>query len=365
MRGSATKRSMLLPRDDSSLYAALLARDPAYDGFFFVGVRSTGILCRLTCPARKPKRANVVFFSRTAEALAAGFRPWLRCRPLEMHAAAGRALETVRTLIGAEPHRRWSGAELAALGYDASTIRRAFKHRYGVTFAQYVRARRLGRGVSRLQAGDAVLEAQLESGYESGSGFREAIGRLLGEAPVRTKSRRILDARWLDTPIGAMLAVADEAGVHLLEFADRRALPAELERLQRRVGPVCFGEGPLLAALAEQLAGYFAGRLTRFDVPLAQQGTPFERSVWAALQQVPCGETRSYSQLARALGRPAAVRAVARANGANQIAIVVPCHRVIGVGGALVGYGGKLWRKQWLLEHERRLSPEQIESRSR
>jgi len=347
---------MTMPRDDDTLFDALLARDPAYDGFAYVGVKTTGIFCRLTCPARKPKRSNVVFFSCRDAARDAGFRPCLRCKPLAVARPVSGALEALKNRIKDEPDRRWSAADLKALGYDPSTVRRAFQREYGVTFVQYARSQRLGQAVNRLQQGGTVLDAQLDAGYESGSGFRDAITRLIGDAPVRTTARRILTAQWLDTPIGAMLAVADDAGVHLLEFAERKALPNEIKRLHERVGAIAFGRHPMLDALAEQVERYFAGRLAAFSIPIAQKGTDFEASVWTALQQIPIGQTRSYGELAREMNRPEAARAVARANGANQIAIIVPCHRVIGADGSMTGYGGKIWRKQWLLEHERRMA---------
>lgn len=340
--------------DDDTLYAALLARDPAYDGFWFVGVRTTGIFCRLTCPARKPRRDHVSFHPSAAEAERAGFRACLRCRPLASARPVPPAVAQLRDAVRAAPDRRWGAADLAALGHDPSTVRRAFVREYGVTFARFARAHRLGAAGVALGRGRTVIAAQLDAGYESGSGFRDAITRLLGAAPARVRERRMLVARWLDTPIGPMLAVADAAGVHLLEFADRTALPGELARLQARHGPAPFGDHPVLDDLARQLARYFADARAGFDLPLAQRGTPFTAAVWDALRRVPPGETRSYGALAHALGCPGGARAVARANGANQIAVVVPCHRVVGADGTLVGYGGKLWRKRWLLEHERR-----------
>jgi len=347
---------MELPRDDDTLFAALIARDPSYDGFAYVGVKTTGIFCRLTCPARKPKRTNVVFFSCRDAAQDAGFRACLRCKPLDLKRPTSGALETLRDRIKTEPDRRWSTEDVKALGYDPSTVRRAFQREYGVTFAQYARSQRLGLAVNRLQQGGSVMDAQLDAGYESGSGFRDAVSRLIGDAPIRTTAHQILTAQWLDTPIGAMLAVADDAGLHLLEFAERKALPAEIERLRKRVGPICFGQHTMLDTLARQVDDYFAGRSTSFDLPIVQKGTPFEGIVWDALRQIPAGQTRSYGEIARHIDRPDAPRAVARANGANQIAIIVPCHRVIGADGSLTGYGGKIWRKQWLLEHERRIA---------
>ena len=341
-------------RDDDTLFAALLARDPSYEGFAYVGVRTTGIFCRLTCPARKPKRSNVVFFACRDTAQEAGFRPCLRCRPLDIKPPASKALQALRDRIKAEPDRRWSAGELKALGYDPSTVRRAFQREYGITFTQYARSQRLGLAVSTLQQGGSVMEAQLDAGYESGSGFRDAISRLIGDAPARMATHSILTAQWLDTPIGAMLAVVDDTGVHLLEFAERAALPNEIRRLRERTGPIIFGQHPMLDRLSDQLERYFSGRSMSFDIPIVQKGTSFETGVWDALQQIPMGQTRSYGELARILDRPDAARAVARANGANQVAVIVPCHRVIGADGSMTGYGGKIWRKQWLLEHERR-----------
>jgi AraC family transcriptional regulator, regulatory protein of adaptative response / methylated-DNA-[protein]-cysteine methyltransferase len=158
----------------------------------------------------------------------------------------------------------------------------------------------------------------------------------------------------LETPLGDMLAVSDDQGLHLFEFHDRTALPTEMRRIVARLGPVTDGATAISAQLRRELDEYFAGTRRDFDVPIAQRGSPFTMDVWRALCGIPCGETRSYGQVAAHIGRPSAVRAVARANGANTVAILVPCHRVIGSDGSLTGYGGKLWRKRWLLDHEQR-----------
>ncbi len=185
--------------------------------------------------------------------------------------------------------------------------------------------------------------------------LRADIARLLVQAPA-CAGLFALQARWIETPIGSMLAVADHEGLHLLEFVERKGLPRELERLQARHGAIPFGDGPVLAQTAAEIERYFHGEGGDFSVPLAPAGSAFERKVWKALRQIPAGTTLSYKALATIVGRPAAVRAAARANGANTVAIIVPCHRVIGSDGAMVGYGGKIWRKQWLLEHERRVA---------
>lgn len=354
MSVAVLKAGMSLPHRDDDLYAALLARDPAYDGLWYVGVATTGIFCRLTCPARKPRRENTSFFDSAAAAEAAGYRACLRCRPLAPTGGSD-IVARLRALVAADPDRRWSEAAVAALGYDSGTVRRAFQRDYGQSFVQFARAQRLGQAVARLADGAPVIEAQLDAGYESGSGFREAIGRLLGQAPARVQGLFALQARWIETPIGAMLAVADHDALHLLEFVERRGLPRELERLQARRGAIHFGDNPVLAQTATAIARYFGGDGADLIVPLAPAGSAFERGVWTALRNIPVGTTQTYGGLAARLGRPAAVRAVARANGANTVAIIIPCHRVIGSDGTMVGYGGKIWRKQWLLEHERRM----------
>jgi AraC family transcriptional regulator of adaptative response/methylated-DNA-[protein]-cysteine methyltransferase len=349
---------MSLPSDEPTLYRALLRRDAAYDGLWFVGVRTTGIYCRLTCPARKPKRENVEFFPTPEAARDAGFRACRRCRPEAGASPPSPVVARLVALLRADPARRWQTADLRAHGIDPSTARRAFRRAYGTTFAQYARVLRLGAGVAALKGGQRVVDAQHEAGYASSSGFREAIAALVGESPRDVPALDPLTACWLDTPIGAMLAVADSRGVHLLEFVERRALPTELARLQRRRGPACFGSNAVLEALTAEIAEYFAGRRTRFDVPVVQHGTAFEQRLWTALSGIPLGTTRTYGELAAALGCASAPRAIGRANGANAVAIVVPCHRVLGADGSPTGYGGGIWRKQWLLEHESRVARE-------
>jgi len=158
----------------------------------------------------------------------------------------------------------------------------------------------------------------------------------------------------IDTPLGSMIAVADAAALYLLEFENRLALTGELRGLERDFGPIGLGSNTVSEMLVAQLDDYFAGKSADFQIPTIQHGTAFQEAVWHALKQIPPGQTRSYGDLAEALGQPEKSREVGQANGANKLSIVVPCHRVIGSGGSLVGYGGGLWRKKWLLDHERR-----------
>ncbi|MEL7059328.1 MAG: trifunctional transcriptional activator/DNA repair protein Ada/methylated-DNA--[protein]-cysteine S-methyltransferase [Acidobacteriota bacterium] len=340
------------PSDDA-LYQALLDRDDRFDGRAFVGVTSTGVFCRLTCPARKPKRENCRFFPSAAACLEAGFRPCLRCRPLDSIAGAEPIVTRLLEALDAEPARRWSEHDLRLEGFDPSTVRRAFQRQLGMTFLALARRRRLLAGASARARGRAVIDAQLDAGFASGSGFRAAVARLLGRPPAAIDGSEALLATNLETPLGPMLAVADERHLFLLEFLDRRALPRELEVLQRqRKASVGLG----LAAPAEQvgaeLRAYFEGTSARFDTPIEPAGSAFACSVWERLRAIPPAATSSYGELARAIDRPTAVRAVARANGANRLAILIPCHRVVGADGSLTGYGGGLWRKRWLIDHE-------------
>ena len=341
-----------LPSDDA-LYDALLARDARFDGQAFVGVTSTGIFCRLTCPARKPKRENCIFYNTIAACLDAGFRPCKRCHPLAPAAKGDPAIMALLAALDARPDHRWSEGCVIAMGYDPSTIRRAFKRQFGMTFLDMARQRRLGRGFTALEKG-RVIDAQLDAGFDSASAFRTAFARMMGQPPAGFAKDAPLRADYIDTPLGAMIAICDGNALHLLEFADRKALPAELNRL-RQMTRDGIGIGRFAAhdRVADELARYLAGESADFTVPLVLHGTPFTRNVWTALRDIPAGQTRSYSDIARAIAAPTATRAVARANGANQIALIIPCHRVIGADGSLTGYGGGLWRKQQLIDLER------------
>lgn len=345
--------NMMLP-DHATLYAALVDRDPAWDGRAFVGVTSTGIFCRLTCPARKPRQDNCQFFATVAECVTAGFRPCKRCHPMASAAEADPAIRTLLDALDADPARRWRETDIVAMGYDPSTVRRSFKRHFGMTFLEMARQARLQAGLTVLAAGDRVVDAQVEAGYDSSAAFREAVSRLLGLPPGAFRTDALLRTDWIDTPLGAMIAVSDQTHLHLLEFADRKALPAELKRVHKACrGALGFGRFAPTDRIERQLHDYFSGRTDSFDVPLALHGTPFTQAVWQVLQTLPIGTLHSYSEIARRMDRPEAVRAVARANGANQIAIVIPCHRVVGADGALTGYGGGLWRKQKLIALER------------
>ncbi len=341
----------LPPRDE--MMAAFLQRDSSYDGVFVTAVTTTGIFCRPTCPARKPKPENVEFFSTTRDAVLAGYRPCLRCRPMQ---AAGQAPAWVAALLAdvdSEPARRWTDADLRDRDLNPDRVRRWFQQQHGMTFHAYHRARRLGLALGRIRQGDEVTAAAFDHGYDSLSGFNEAFQRLFGGSPREACGSLVLAVTRVLTPLGPMLAAATEQALYLLEFADRRMLETQIATLRRRLScTVVPGDNPVLDETGRQLAAYFTGDLRQFTVPIQYPGTEFQRKVWEVLRGIPSGVTMTYGEVAREVGNGSAVRAVGRAVGDNRLAIVIPCHRVVGANGRLTGYGGHLWRKKALLEHE-------------
>ena len=332
---------------------AYLKGDATYNGVFFVAVRTTGIFCRPNCPARKPLPKNVEYFPTAQAALFAGYRPCKRCKPLEPDDRP-EWLPGLLADVEREPAARVTDADLKARGIDPTTVRRYFLRQYGMTFQAFTRARRLAGALERIREGVALDTVVFESGYDSHSGFRDAFARIFGETPGSRRNGDCVCLSWLRTPLGPMVAGATAEGICLLEFTDRRRLEAQIATVRGRFhGPVVPGSNRHLEVLKRELAGYFAGTVRDFSVPLTYPGTAFQRRVWQQLLAIPYGHTRSYQDIAAAVGVPKAVRAVGRANGLNRIAIVIPCHRVINKGGNLGGYGGGLWRKQYLLDLER------------
>lgn len=334
----------------AALYDALTTRDVGFDGRAWVGVTTTGIFCRLSCPARKPKFENCTWHASVGECLRTGYRPCKRCKPL--HLQDEPALTALLAALDVDPDRRWGEDDIVAAGFDASTIRRASKRAFGMTFLDLARHRRLARGFTTLTDGGRVLDAQIAAGFESGSAFRAAFAKWLGIGPGGFAKDALLRAAWIETALGDMVAVADQHSLHLLEFADRKALPTELKRLHQK-HPIGLGRFAIIDRLEAQLTAYLGGTRPTFDIPLTLHGTAFTKDVWEALIRIPAGQTQTYGGLAQSIGRPTAARAVALANGANQIAILIPCHRIIGADGALTGYGGGLWRKDQLITLER------------
>jgi AraC family transcriptional regulator of adaptative response/methylated-DNA-[protein]-cysteine methyltransferase len=332
---------------------AFRRRDGSYDGIFCVAVRTTGVFCRPSCPARKPLPGNVEFFPTAKEALFAGYRPCKRCEPLKAGGELPTWVSALLERIDQDPSVRIKDADLRAMGVEPARVRRFFLSRFGMTFHAYCRARRLGKAFDEIRNGERLDTVILGHGYESHSGFREAFFKRFGKPPGKTRTEDYIRVAWVETPLGPMVAGATATGICLLEFTDRRMLEAQLDTLSRRFElSISPGENELLERLRGELRLYFAGRSKRFSLPLDFPGTEFQVKVWEALLGIPYGETRSYEDIARMLGKTGAVRAVGHANGMNRIGIVIPCHRVVNKNGELGGYGGGLWRKKRLLELE-------------
>jgi len=354
---------MITAKSKKEYYQALLDKNTEYDGVFYVGIKTTGIFCRPTCPARKPKFEHCEFYETAQQALLASFRPCKRCRPLSHPHQVSTLIQTLVAAVENNPSRRWRDKDFQELSVDATTARRQFKKRFGMTFVAYARARRMGLAMKQIRAGEAVIDAQLASGYESSSGFRDAFSRIMGAAASKSGEHHILKAAWLDTKLGPMIAITDEDALYLLEFVDRRGLEREIERLREKTKcAIIPGDTQPINSIKNELRQYFDGELKAFKTPLFLLGSPFQKQVWEALKKIPLGETRSYSDIAVSIGKPSAFRAVAMANGANQFAIVIPCHRVINTNGDLGGYGGGLARKKWLIDHEKQMSSKTIRS---
>jgi AraC family transcriptional regulator of adaptative response/methylated-DNA-[protein]-cysteine methyltransferase len=343
--------SLLATRDE--MVDAFLKSDSSYDGLFYTAVRTTGIFCLPSCAARKPLPQHVEFFDSAREALLSGYRPCKRCKPME---APGTTPEWLRPLLDAieqDPSRRWRDDDLRELGIEPARVRRRFQAKFGMTFQAYMRARRLGAAFTEIRSGAEIDDVVFESGFESHSGFRSAFERVFGCPPGQADRADYVHIAWIETPLGPMVVGATDRGICLLEYTDRQLLETQLNRVRKWCGDAAVpGENQYVCEMRAQLAAYFAGELREFTVPLDVRGTPFQEKVWAALRTIPYGETWSYGDLARKLGTPTATRAVAHANGDNRVAIVIPCHRVIGSDGELTGYGGGLWRKRALLERE-------------
>lgn len=330
------------------------ARDNSYDGLFFLGVKSTGIFCRPSCPARKPLPRNTEYYATAREALFAGFRPCKRCRPMETD---GKPPEWVRQLLSTiekNPTGRYGDAYLRSIHIDPARARRYFMKTYGMTFQAYARGRRLGTSLEQIRKGADLDDVVLGHGYTSHSGFRDAFAKTFGRPPGKSRASDCILVTWIESPIGPLLAGATAEGVCLLEFTDRRMLEGQFTTLRRRFKTAIVpGENHHLRELKKELAEYFAGGRKKFSVPLVFPGTPFQEQVWKQLLNIPYGETASYEDIARRVGSPKAVRAVGTANGMNRIAVVIPCHRVVNKNGELGGYGGGLWRKKLLLGLEK------------
>jgi AraC family transcriptional regulator of adaptative response/methylated-DNA-[protein]-cysteine methyltransferase len=345
-----------------SRWQAVEGRDTSADGTFVFGVATTGIYCRPSCPARRPKRSNTTFFESGAEAEAAGYRPCRRCDPTGADRAQARAMveELCRHIeAGASTGEDLSLQALAERGgTSVSTLQRQFKAILGVTPKQFVDAARLATFRRQLDRGSKVTDAIYDAGFGSSSRLYERVDRHLGMTPGALRRHAAdVEISWLTTttPLGRLLIAATDRGLCFVSFgADDETLEGALEQAYPRARLVRVEPpfGGLLAEWLEALEHHLAGTRRDLDLPIDLQASAFSLRVWTFLRTIPYGSTRTYTEVAAALGAPTAARAVARACATNPVALAIPCHRVVRSDGALAGYRWGIERKQALLALE-------------
>ncbi|MFL6830305.1 MAG: bifunctional transcriptional activator/DNA repair enzyme AdaA [Sphingomicrobium sp.] len=335
--------------DADTAWAAFMRRDRRWDGRVIGAVKTTGIYCKPSCPARRPKREHVEFFASADDAKAAGYRSCLRCKPDEVGRDREAVAAAVRLIEQAEEAP--SLAEIArAVGYAPHHFQRLFKRDLGVSPAEYARGLRNRRAEGALKQTGRVTDAIYDAGYSSPSGFYSDAKERMGMTPSAWREGgRGETIRWthFDSPLGRMLIAATSKGICRLTFDDS---VESLERLFPRATIVEDAGG--LKDLVEGALAAIERPLAARELPIDVAGTAFQEAVWRELRRIPPGETRSYAEIAAAIGQPKAVRAVGTANGDNHVAVLIPCHRVIRSDGTLGGYAGGLERKRKLLSAE-------------
>lgn len=344
----------------------VLERDAEADGKFFYAVRSTGIVCRPTCPSRRPAKTNVQFFSTLAEALKAGFRPCRRCHPERttpapdpQAAAVARAARYIKEHAG----ERVTTHELADIaGINRLALHRAFRRIFGVSPAQYIRQQRLKTFTNTIKESTMrVTDAIYDAGFGSSSRLYENSGARLGMTPREMKNGAFgITIRYTiaESPLGRMLVAATEKGICTIAFGEDNS--EVLEALHQNFPQAeLIAETPKTGWLAEAVR-FITSQMSEHPAaatfPLDVRATAFQQRVWQALQEIPRGETRNYSQLAAEIGSPSSTRAVASACALNPVAVIIPCHRVIGKDGSLTGYRWGTDRKRRLLEAEKKVA---------
>jgi AraC family transcriptional regulator, regulatory protein of adaptative response / methylated-DNA-[protein]-cysteine methyltransferase len=335
--------------DPDTAWAAFMRRDRSWDGRVIGAVKTTGVYCKPSCPARRPKREHVIFFASGEEARMAGFRSCLRCKPDEVgrdREAVARAVKIIEA--AEEPPTLTELAE--AVGYAPHHFQRLFKRDLGVSPAEYARGLRSKRAEAALRQNGRVTDAIYDAGYSAPSGFYSDAKERLGMTPSAWRDGgRGATIRWttFDSPLGTMLIAATSKGICRLTFDDD---VDSLERLFPNATIIEDDGG--LRELVEGALTAIERPLAAPDLPIDVAGTAFQEAVWRELRKIPPGETRSYADIAAAIGSPRAVRAVGSANGDNHVCVLIPCHRVIRSDGTLGGYGGGIERKIKLLEAE-------------
>jgi AraC family transcriptional regulator, regulatory protein of adaptative response / methylated-DNA-[protein]-cysteine methyltransferase len=336
--------------DADTAWAAVLRRDRSFDGRFVTGVLTTGIYCRPSCAARHPSRSNVRFFADGAAARVTGLRSCKRCLPDDVARDEKAMAKALDLLQREEPPALEALA--SAVGYAPHHFQRLFKRATGVTPAAFARAERAKRATNALSSEDRVTDAIYEAGYSGPSRFYEDTKGRLGMTPSAWKNGGAgAVIRWavVPTSLGQMLVAATDKGICRLSFDEgEAALAVRFPKAQ--IVPADATTQSLIEGAVQAVEN--PARMP--DLPLDVAGTAFQEAVWQELRRIPIGETRTYADIAAAVGKPKAVRAAGSANGANNVAVLIPCHRVIRTDGTLGGYAYGLERKEKLLEAERK-----------
>ncbi len=346
-------------------WCAVLERDARFDGKFVYAVRSTRVYCKPSCPSRRPDRKQVAFFSMPEAAEQAGFRPCRRCRP-QLHPSHDPQIEMVRRVCQHIRNNSRDNSESfptlprlsAGVGVSPYHLQRTFKRLMGITPRQYADACRLGTLKVNLKNGRSVTDALYEAGYGSSSRLYEHSSAQLGMTPAayrRGGPSLHIAYTFADSALGLLLVAATQQGVCSVSLGDDEMALEEALRREYMASEVR-REDTVLKEWVEAILHHLSGRLPHLDLPLDIRATAFERLVWEQLKRIPYGETRSYGEIGAALGRPKAARAVARACGANPVALLIPCHRAIRKDGSAGGYRWGAARKEALLARERTLA---------
>ena len=355
-RKNSQNQGNIPPRAAARYWRATITRDARADGTFVLAVRSTHIYCRPSCPARRPLRRNVLFFHTGAEAEKQGFRPCRRCRPNELAGPVVLVERATRELskTGEEESVRFT-ALAARLGTTPGTLRRAFLHVTGLRPRDLAAALRLARFKKMLRAGKGIADALYETGYGSTSRVYESSNAQLGMTPATyRKGGKDMKIGYAiaRSSLGKILVGATDRGISAVYLGDAEAKLVDELRDEYPQAEISAADGSF-ERWVKEIVQRVEGNPPRLELPLDLQATAFQRRVWQELQKIPRGITRTYTQVARSLGNPKAVRAVARACATNPVSIVVPCHRVIRGDGSMAGYRWGVSRKEQLLAQER------------
>ncbi|MBE2256021.1 MAG: bifunctional transcriptional activator/DNA repair protein Ada [Ignavibacteria bacterium] len=338
------------------IFNSFIGNELKYDGIYWVGVKTTGIFCRPVCTAKRPKPENVVIFSSIKEALQNGFRACKICKPLSDTNNENKDINLLISKINESPERKFKDYDLRKMGYEPATLRRWFKKNFGLTFHAYQRMNRINTAFKEISNGKTVTDTAFNMGFESLSGFNDSFKKIFGVTPNNSKEITVVNIQRFNTPLGTMIAGATENKLCILEFTDRRMLETELKQLTKLLNAKFIqSSNKVIEKTKKQIEEYFEGKRKNFDIELLTPGSDFQNKVWNSLMEIPYGKTISYKQQSVNMKIPKSVRAVANANGQNRIAIIIPCHRVIGENGKLTGYGGGLWRKERLINLEKKL----------